>query len=68
MDRTVCEHWNAISSCKTCNSYRTDHEDIILWACGTWCYRYELHEMSYMSDDYQEIKFGTKEHEAISLV
>jgi hypothetical protein len=27
-------------------------EDIIEWPCGTWCYRDELHEYTYMSDDY----------------
>jgi hypothetical protein len=26
-------------------------EDIIKWPCGTWCYRYELHEFTHKSDD-----------------
>lgn len=30
-------------------------EDIIVWADGTHCFRYELAEYSYMSDDYQVI-------------
>ena len=45
-----------------------DHEDVILWPCGVWCYRYELEEMAHKSDDYQVIKYGTKEHERITLV
>lgn len=30
-------------------------DDIIRWPDGTECYRHELHEMSYMSDDYEVI-------------
>jgi len=30
----------------------SDSDDIILWADGTWCYRYELAEYTHMSDDY----------------
>ena len=26
--------------------------DIIVWPDGTWCFRYELHEYTHMSDDY----------------
>lgn len=38
----------------------TDLEDIFLYSDGfTWCYRYELHEMKHMSDDYEVIYFGT---------
>ena len=48
--------------------YTFDHEDVIVWPCGDWCYRYELEEMSHKSDDYRVIKFGTKEHERITLV
>ena len=32
-------------------------EDVILWSDGTWCYRYELHEMTHMSDDYVVLPF-----------
>ena len=28
-------------------------EDIMLWSDGTWCYRYEVEEMTHMSDDYE---------------
>lgn len=36
-------------------------EDIIEWADGTWCYRYELSEYSFMSDDYRVIADGSDE-------
>ena len=36
-----------------------DVEDIILWPDGTWCYRHELTEYGYMSDDYIVIEYGT---------
>lgn len=41
-------------------------EDILLWADGTWCYRYEEHEFAHMSDDYRVIPLGTNEHTFIS--
>lgn len=34
-------------------------EDVMLWADGTWCYRSELHEMSFMSDDYEVLPLFT---------
>lgn len=34
-------------------------EDILVWSCGTWCYREELNQMSHMSDDYQVLWFDT---------
>jgi hypothetical protein len=43
-----------------------DNEDLIVWADGTWCYRYELEEMTYMSDDYEVVRFGTGRHEALT--
>lgn len=36
-----------------------DMEDLILWPDGTSCYRYELHEMSFKSDDFAVIPFGS---------
>jgi hypothetical protein len=30
-------------------------EDIVLWPNSTWCYRHELHEYAWMSDDYAAI-------------
>lgn len=36
-----------------------DIEDVILWSDSTWCYRYELHEMSHKSDDYEVLYVGT---------
>ena len=35
-------------------------EDIMLWADGTWCFRYELATMSHMSDDYETIICDTQ--------
>lgn len=40
-----------------------DMEDVSVWCDGTWCYRYELHEMNHMSDDYITISFGTPEYD-----
>lgn len=37
-------------------------EDLILWHDGTACYRYELHEMYFKSDDFIAISFGTEEY------
>ena len=33
-------------------------EDLIIWADDTHCYRYELHEMGHMSDDYRVVYFN----------
>lgn len=35
-----------------------DGEDLIVWPDDTWCYGYELHEMTHMGDDYERIPFG----------
>lgn len=29
---------------------------VLYWPNGTWCYRWELEQMSHMSDDYTEVK------------
>lgn len=34
-------------------------EDICVWSDNTQCYRYELHEMNHMSDDYLVIPWGS---------
>ena len=35
-------------------------EDIILWPCGTQCFREELEQMlPFMSDDFEVVRFGT---------
>ena len=34
-------------------------EDIILWPDGTWCYRHELAEYGWLSDDYIVLEYGT---------
>ena len=35
-----------------------ESDDVLVWADGSWCYRYELHEMSHMSDDYTTLPSG----------
>jgi len=42
---------------------QTDMEDIFLWCEGTWCYRYEFHEMNHMSDDFCILPFNSKEYQ-----
>lgn len=34
-----------------------ENEDICLWPDGTWCYGEDLDEYTWMSDDYEVIKF-----------
>ena len=36
-----------------------DVEDIILWPDGIWCYRHELAEYGWLSDDYIVIEYGS---------
>lgn len=36
-----------------------DSEDLIVWADGTQCFRYELNEYTHMSDDYEVVSFGS---------
>ena len=33
--------------------------DVILWPCGTWCYREELADFTHKSDDYEQIPAGS---------
>ena len=35
-----------------------DQEDVFLWPCGTWCWRYELPQYGHMSDDYETLGAG----------
>lgn len=39
-----------------------DMEDLIVYPDGTSCYRYELHEMGWKSDDFVVLPFGSKEY------
>ena len=34
-------------------------EDVFLWPDGTWCYRHELLEYGWLSDDYIVLEYGT---------
>ena len=36
-------------------------EDVFLWPDGTWCYREDSYQYSYMSDDYEVLKVDTPE-------
>ena len=40
-------------------------DDLILWPCGTWCYRHELLEFTHKSDDYEEVVFGSARYELL---
>lgn len=40
-----------------------DLEDVFIWPCGAWCYRYERSQMTHHSDDCKVLYFGTKEYE-----
>ena len=35
-------------------------EDVFLWSDGTWCYRHELLDSSWLSDDYIVLEYGTE--------
>jgi len=35
-------------------------DDILEWPDGTWCYRHELSDMQWMSDDYTTIPVGSE--------
>lgn len=63
-NQTMVKRWESLVLIMN----KEDHEDIILWPDGVWCYRYELEDMSHKSDDYQIIEYGTEEHERISMV
>lgn len=43
-----------------------DHEDILLWPDGAWCYRHEASEMAHRSDDYRVVPFDTPEWRALA--
>ena len=36
-----------------------DVEDIILWPDDVWCYRYQMADHTYKSDDYVVLEYGT---------
>ena len=40
--------------------------DVILWSDGTWCFGYELQQMTHMSDDYEVIACDTPRYNAIT--
>jgi hypothetical protein len=42
-------------------------DDIAWWSDGTWCFGSELEEyLSFMSDDYETIRYGTVRWHAIN--
>lgn len=45
----------------------THPNDVIIWPCGTWCYREELHEFTHKSDDYEQIPGGSMRARDIAL-
>lgn len=44
------------------DTFTDDFEDVILWPCGSTCYRYELGEYLHKSDDYAILRVGTPEY------
>lgn len=40
-------------------------EDIMLWSDGTWCYREDLPEYQYMSDDFYVVSVSDPMYEDI---
>lgn len=42
------------------------NEDLVVWPDGEWCYREELNQMTYKSDDYEIVMIGTGVHQAIT--
>ena len=36
-----------------------DIEDVILWPDGVWCYRHEMTDYTYKSDDYVVLEYGS---------
>jgi len=34
-------------------------QDILLWPCGTWCYREDSHAYGHLSDDYKILRCET---------
>ena len=44
------------------DTFTDDFEDVILWPCGSTCYRYELGEYTHKSDDYDILRVGTPEY------
>lgn len=40
------------------SEHETSLEDLIIWPCGTWCFREDLSCFGHKSDDYEVIPFG----------
>ena len=41
-----------------------DSNDVIIWPDSCYCFRYELEEYSWKSDDYEVLYFDTPEYNA----
>lgn len=39
--------------------YNNCPDDLIIWPCGTQCFRSEVAEHTHMSDDYEVVSFGS---------
>lgn len=42
-------------------------DDVFVWPCGTWCFRDELPDYDYMSDDCVCFVSGTPEWAAVTI-
>lgn len=45
------------------SSVKEDHEDVILWPDGYWCFRFELEEHSHRSGNYKVYFKNNPNHE-----
>ena len=37
-------------------------DDLIIWPCGEWCFRSELHQFNHKSDDYEVISYTNSDY------
>jgi len=37
-------------------------EDVFVWPDGSWCYRCEIHEYRWISDDYSVVEYRSEEY------
>ena len=45
------------------SSVKEDHEDVILWPDGYWCFRFELEEHPHRSGNYKVYFRNNPDHE-----
>lgn len=45
--------------------YPSSLEDMIIWADDSWCYREELHDFTWKSDDYRVVSVHSPEYDSV---